>query len=84
LAAAAGADRVDVARPMLGTARQADAVLEARRALGLARATLAERAPVDLLAGDLGAADAALGALTGRDASEALLDAIFARFCIGK
>ena len=33
---------------------------------------------------DEAAADAALGQLTGRDASEALLDAVFARFCIGK
>jgi tRNA modification GTPase len=74
----------DAARPMLGTARQADAVLEARRALGTALATLREGAPSDLIAGDLAAAHAALGQLTGRDASEALLDAVFARFCLGK
>jgi tRNA U34 5-carboxymethylaminomethyl modifying GTPase MnmE/TrmE len=30
------------------------------------------------------AADAALGRLTGRDVSEAVLDAVFARFCVGK
>ncbi len=84
LCARAGADRVDLARPHLGTARQADAVLEARRALSRVRETLAYGDPVDLAIGDLAAARAALGELTGRDASETLLDGIFARFCIGK
>jgi tRNA modification GTPase len=84
LAALAESEPPDVARPTLGTARQADAVLAARRALADAAATLAAGDPVDLVASDLASADAALGALTGRDASEALLDAVFARFCIGK
>jgi tRNA modification GTPase len=79
-----GATHVDTARPMLGTARQADAVLEARRGLAEALATLRAGAHVDLIAGDLAHAQAALGQLTGRDAGEALLDAVFARFCIGK
>ncbi len=77
-------DVVDVARPHLGTARQADAVLQARRALTLALETLDAGAPIDLLAPDLAEASAALGALSGRDASEAVVDGIFARFCIGK
>ncbi|GAC1526386.1 MAG: tRNA uridine-5-carboxymethylaminomethyl(34) synthesis GTPase MnmE [Vulcanimicrobiaceae bacterium] len=81
---AAGANRVDLARPHLGTVRQADAVLETRRALRRAIETLACGDPVDLAAGDLAAARASLRALTGRDASESLLDGIFARFCIGK
>jgi len=84
LAACAGADRIDLARPHLGTARQADAVLEARRSLALARATLRSGDPLDLIATDLAAARAALAGVTGRDADETLLDAIFARFCIGK
>ena len=84
LAAAANDGPADGARASLGTARQADAVLEARRALAAALAGLAAGDPVDLAAGDVAAADAALGQLTGRDASEALLDAVFARFCIGK
>jgi tRNA modification GTPase len=84
LAAHANSEAVDPARPHLGTARQAGAVLDARRALAFARRTLADGAPVDLVAGDLAAARRALGELTGRDASEALLDAIFARFCLGK
>jgi len=84
LRAHAVADRPDLARPHLGTARQADAVLAAREALAHALATLGEDAPIDLAASDLAAARAALGALTGREASESLLDAVFARFCVGK
>lgn len=84
LAACAGADRVDLARPHLGTARQADAVLEARRALALALATLAADDPIDLVATDLARARAALAGITARDADETLLDGIFSRFCIGK
>ncbi|MBC5798467.1 MAG: tRNA uridine-5-carboxymethylaminomethyl(34) synthesis GTPase MnmE [Candidatus Eremiobacteraeota bacterium] len=75
---------VDVARPHLGTARQADAVLEARRSLAAVRETLDAHAPLDLVASDLAAAHASLGALSGRDAGEAVLDAVFARFCVGK
>ena len=81
---AAGGESIDLARPHLGTARQADAVLEARRALAAVTETLASGDPVDLTIGDLLAARAALGELSGRDASETLLDGIFARFCIGK
>ncbi len=77
-------DVVDWARPHLGTARQADAVLTARRALAFALEGLEAAAPLDLLAPDLSAAYAALGEISGRDASEAVLDAVFARFCIGK
>jgi tRNA modification GTPase len=78
------ASSIDTARPMLGTARQADAVLEARRGLAFALETLRAGAPADLIAGDVAHAQAALRELTGRDAGEALLDAVFARFCIGK
>jgi tRNA modification GTPase len=84
LGAQTGSETIDLARPHLGTARQAADVLEARRALALAKETLAAGAPIDLVAPDLSNARAALGRLTGRDADEALLDAIFARFCIGK
>ncbi len=84
LARLAGSGTADVARPTLGTIRQVGAVRDARAALAHALATLAADAPIDLVAGDLADARGALGALTGRDASEALLDGIFARFCIGK
>jgi tRNA U34 5-carboxymethylaminomethyl modifying GTPase MnmE/TrmE len=77
-------ETVDLARPHLASARQADAVARAREALDHARATLAAAEPVDLVAPELLAATAALGEITGAAATEAMLDGIFARFCIGK
>lgn len=74
----------DLERPHLANARQAEAIAQAERALGLALETLARREPQDLIAGDLVAACAALAELSGRDAREELLARIFARFCIGK
>jgi tRNA modification GTPase len=84
--AAAGwhGEAIDLARPHLASARQADAVARAGEALAQAAATLAAAEPLDLAAPDLLAAVAALGELTGAAATEALLDGIFARFCIGK
>jgi tRNA modification GTPase len=86
LAREAGAGGVghDMLRPHLATVRQADAVLEAMRAVDAALATLGARAPVDLCAGDLVAAAAALGEVSGSEAREAVLDGVFARFCVGK
>ena len=77
-------ETIDLSRPHLGTARQADALLEADRALAYAQETLAIGDPADLISGDVLRAVRALGELTGREADERLLDAIFARFCIGK
>ena len=77
-------ESVDLARPHLASARQADAVARAREALAHARATLAACEPVDLIGPELLAAVAALGEITGAAATEAVLDGIFARFCIGK
>ncbi|MGD1066761.1 MAG: tRNA uridine-5-carboxymethylaminomethyl(34) synthesis GTPase MnmE [Vulcanimicrobiaceae bacterium] len=84
--AAAGwsGELLDLARPHLASARQADAVAVAARALAAARETVTAGAPLDLTVPDLVATLAALGELTGADATEALLDGIFARFCIGK
>lgn len=80
----AASETIDLSLPHLGTARQADAALEADRALAYAQETLNSGAPADLISGDLMRAVRALGELTGREADERLLDAIFARFCIGK
>jgi tRNA modification GTPase len=84
--AAAGwqGELLDLARPHLASARQADAVARAGEALAQAGATLAAGEPLDLAAPELLGAVAALGELTGAAATEALLDGIFARFCIGK
>jgi tRNA modification GTPase len=77
-------ETIDATRPHLAGSRQTEAVERARRALALAHATLAAGSPIDLISGDLIAASAALGEITGGAATEELLDAIFARFCIGK
>src|SRR5947209_8007713 len=77
-------EAVDLARPHLASARQADAVARAREALAHARATLAAAAPMDLVAPELLVTVAALGEITGAAATEAVLDGVFARFCIGK
>ncbi len=85
LAAAGGAGNLpDPARPHLASARQADAVVRARLALADADATLGAGEPLDLLVPSLVAAVAALGEITGAEATEAILSGIFARFCVGK
>jgi tRNA modification GTPase len=74
----------DFERAHLAGARQLAAAIDAQRALTLAVEALAAHAPVDIISGDLLAAVASLGALTGQAAGEAVLDGIFSRFCIGK
>jgi tRNA modification GTPase len=75
---------LDLARPHLASARQAEAVTRGREALALARATLAAGEPLDLCAPELVVALAALGEITGAAATEEVLAGVFARFCIGK
>lgn len=75
---------LDLTRPHLASARQADAVARAREALALVQTSLAARHPLDLVTGDLLAASAALAEIGGGAATDALLDGIFARFCVGK
>ncbi len=79
-----GGEQPDLARPHLASARQAGATARAREALAQASETLNAGAPIDLAAPDLLAAVAALGEITGAAATEAILDGVFARFCIGK
>ncbi len=63
--------------------RHADALRRASEAL--ARAESACRvATLEVLSGEVGLALEALGEVSGTSASDALLDAIFQRFCIGK
>jgi tRNA modification GTPase len=79
-----GGETIDLSRAHLANIRHADAVARARRALAEARDSLAGGQPLDLLCGDLVAAAAALGEITGAAVTEATLAGIFARFCIGK
>ncbi len=63
--------------------RHADALRRAAEALG--RAAEASRvSTLEVLSGEVGLALEALGEVSGTSASEALLDTLFQRFCIGK
>lgn len=77
-------ERIDLARPHLASARHASAVARGSESLRAALDTVQRGAALDLIAGDLLDASAALAEITGGAATEALLDGIFARFCIGK
>lgn len=74
----------DLERPHLASLVELGAVATALEALGRAQETLRAGLPADLIAGELQRAGAALGQITGDAATEELLSAIFARFCIGK
>lgn len=74
----------DLERPHLASLAELDAVAQSIDALLQAQQTLVSGDPIDLIAGDLQRAFAALGKVTGDEASEELLAGVFARFCIGK
>ncbi len=75
-AGVAGAAVVSSERQLEGLRRVLTAVRAAREAVDVAT--------LEVVGGELGLAVDALAELTGADASRELLDAIFARFCIGK
>lgn len=67
----------------LGGARHRDALERSRQALACAKVALAQ-STLEVVAGEVGLALAALDEVTGEDAPAEVLDAIFERFCIGK
>jgi len=67
----------------LASQRHADAVRRATDSLDRARRALEESA-LEVVSGEVGLAVEALGEITGENAPDELLDAIFRRFCIGK
>jgi len=79
-----GGGLIDAGKALVVNARQIDALARAAESLAHARATLDDRLPFDLLSGDLRAAAAAYGEVTGDDVTDEVLDGIFARFCVGK
>jgi tRNA modification GTPase len=79
-----GGGIIDAGNALVANARQIDALTRASESLALARSTIAAGQPIDLLSGDLSAAIAAYGEVTGETVTEEVLDAIFARFCVGK
>ncbi len=71
-------------RPALVTSRQLDALRRADESIRSAMSARASGVPLDLLAVDVRTALYAVGEITGEHVSEAVLDEIFSRFCIGK
>ncbi len=70
--------------PALATTRQRETIARARDAARHASEAFVAGVPLDLVAVDARAALLAIGEITGEAVSEAILDAIFSRFCIGK
>ncbi len=68
----------------ISNTRHLDALKRAKQSVEDALAGIAGHLSAELLAIDLQEAVSALGEITGQDATEALLDVVFARFCIGK
>ncbi len=79
-----GGEVPDLERPHLSSLREFDAVNIAVAALREARETIGRGQPIDFIVGDLQAAYAALGHVSGDIAAEDVLTGVFARFCIGK
>ena len=69
---------------VLTNARQQEAALRARRAIGRAEEALVAGMTADAVLADAEEALAALGELTGRTAGEDIVSRIFQRFCVGK
>ena len=82
-AALGGVARAEI-DPALLTARQEATLRAALEHTRSALAALASGLPADLVAVDTRAALNAIGEVTGEAVGEALLNEIFARFCIGK
>lgn len=79
-----GGGAIDANAALVANIRQIEAIVRARDALDHAIATIEAGHPIDLLSGDLRAAIAAYGEVTGETVTEEVLDGIFARFCVGK
>jgi tRNA modification GTPase len=79
LAPHSGADDI-----LVNNLRHKTLLEEAAQHLRDAISGLQDQRPADFISIDLRAALSALGAITGADVSESLLDEIFSRFCIGK
>ena len=70
--------------PAVTNLRHAALLREAREALRRAGAAAGAQAPEEFVLADLNEARAALEAITGQRTPEAVLEAIFSSFCIGK
>jgi tRNA modification GTPase len=72
------------AEALVTNGRHIEALRQAREAIAAARQGARDKAPGELVAGDVRVALEALGEVTGEAVAPDLLERIFARFCIGK
>ena len=84
LAARLHAEQLEPELPGAITARQQDAVTRAAAALASLRAALASGADAECLLVEANELAAALDSLTGRATPDDIINAVFARFCVGK
>jgi tRNA modification GTPase len=84
LAECLGAGQAGGLASAVANPRHTDALARARAALARAGEAGVSGAPGEIVALELRDALAAIGEVTGRHASEELLERIFSRFCIGK
>ncbi len=84
IAEVTGLNRLDEAEPVLATERQRDCVRRARTALQEAIEAIRAGLSQDAVGVSVDGALSALLELTGERATEAVVDGIFARFCVGK
>lgn len=69
---------------LITNVRHKNAITEARKAIEKALETIQKGLPIDLIAIPVKEALEAIGEITGENASEAIIEEIFARFCLGK
>jgi tRNA modification GTPase len=69
---------------IVSSARQHAALLSAREHFSLALEAFLAGLPMDAAASDVELAIGALGELSGKSVSEAVVSDIFSRFCVGK
>ena len=81
---ALGTGEIDPAAGMLATERQKACALRAREGVGQAAEAIRAGMTLDAVSVALDDAAAALLELTGERVTDAVLDEVFARFCVGK
>lgn len=81
--AGAGLDS-EAASPLVSNLRHEQALQQALASLQAAKDAAEAGIPLDMAAIDIEQALVSLGEISGKTASEAVLDAVFSRFCLGK
>ena len=79
-----GVERLDTAEPLLATERQRDCARRCLDCILEARAALDSGLTLDAVSVSVDGAIAAILELTGERATEAVVNEVFARFCVGK